>query len=111
MTKLRTLQAATVGMVACFSLGLQGAANAVSAGDTSATAHPSGCSNGLYENGWHVICSKSNGGQYRAWVRCLPLNGGPKVERDAATWKSSGMSIVSCPPLTQVDTGGMWTRG
>jgi hypothetical protein len=111
MKKFWTLQAAAVGVAAFFSLGIPGAAAAIPAGEVSITAHPTGCSDGPYENGWYVTCSKSNGGQYRAWVRCFALNGGPKVERDAAIWKSSGRSIVSCPPLTQLDTGGMWTRG
>ncbi|QIJ65101.1 hypothetical protein [Streptomyces sp. JB150] len=110
MKKLK-LQAAVMGVAACFSLGLQGAANAVPGGDVSVMAHPTGCYDGLYDNGWYMSCTKSNGGQYRAWVRCIPFNGGPKVERDAAVWKSSGLSIVSCPPLTYVETGGQWTRG
>lgn len=109
--KMLKLQAAVMGVAACFSLGLQGTAHAVSSGEASVTAHPTGCSNGAASNGWYVICSKSNGGQYRAWVRCLALSGGPKVERDATVWKSSGHSIVSCPPHTMAETGGMWTRG
>jgi hypothetical protein len=111
MKKLRKLQAAAVGVAACFSLALPGAADAVSAGEVSVRAHPTGCSNGIYDNGWYAKCNKSNGGEYRAWVRCLPLNGGPIVERDAPTWRSSGLSKVFCPPLTMVENGGMWTRG
>lgn len=102
MRRLWKLPAVAVGVAACFTFGLQGTASA---------AHPSGCSDGLYDNGWHVVCKKSNGGKYRAWVRCIPFNGGPKVERDAAIWKSKGQSIVNCPPLTYVETGGKWTRG
>ncbi|MDQ0958743.1 hypothetical protein QFZ66_002621 [Streptomyces sp. B4I13] len=111
MIRFWKLQAAAMGVAACFSLGLQGTANAGPAGDLSVKAHPSRCTDGTWDNGWYVVCGKSNGGKYRAWVRCLALAGGPDVERDAVVWKSSGQSIVSCPPFTQVKTGGMWTQG
>ncbi|MFI6703773.1 hypothetical protein ACIBJC_33375 [Streptomyces sp. NPDC050509] len=107
-----TIRLTVIGMTACLTLGLQGAANAApTSGDVSIKAHPTGCSNGVHEQGWSAICSKNNGGQYRASVRCLPFDGGRIVERDATVWKSSGLSIVYCPPLTTVVSGGFWTKG
>jgi hypothetical protein len=90
------------------AFGLQGVATAAPAG---ATAHPTQCSNGKYENGWSMHCRKSNGGAYRASVMCKPHNGGAVIERDATVWKTSGLSIVYCPPLTYVVGGSTWTRG
>lgn len=111
MKSWRKLQVATLAIAACLSIGLQGSANASSPGDTAIMAHPTGCSNGVYTNGWVAKCKHSNGGKYRAWVRCLPLGGGPMVERDAPRWISSGPSKVFCPPLTEVENGGIWTIG
>jgi hypothetical protein len=43
-------------------------------------------------------------------VTCFPFDGGPRVVRWASHWKSSGVSYVSCPPLTQVESGGFVTK-
>ncbi|BBC32481.1 hypothetical protein SGFS_037750 [Streptomyces graminofaciens] len=104
------------GMAACFILGLQGSANAARAEDTSAstemsiTAWPTGCSNGKYEDGWAAKCTDSNGGRYRATVTCKPDGGGPLIVRYPAVWKSKGLSIVYCPPLTLNISGGIITK-
>ena len=116
MKKSVSVLRAATGVVAFLALGLQGSAAASPstpsppAGERSASAHPTGCSNAKHGNGWRAICSNSNGGSYRASVLCRPLAGGAPVQRDPAVWKSSGISVVNCPPLTRVISGSFWTR-
>jgi hypothetical protein len=74
--------------------------------DVSVMGWPTGCGNGKYDNGWSAECSKSNGGSYSASAICRPYDGGPLVFRDAA-WRTSGVSYVFCPPLTQIQSGGI----
>ncbi|WP_159394807.1 hypothetical protein [Streptomyces sp. H-KF8] len=104
MKKSYSTLLAAMGIAACFTLGLQGTANA------APTAWPTGCSNGKFDNGWEARCSNSNGGSYKATVLCKPFDGGDLVVRDAGVWKTSGISYVSCPPLTGVNSGGIITR-
>ncbi|MFJ7422661.1 hypothetical protein ACIQXD_29275 [Streptomyces uncialis] len=95
-------------------LGFQGAASAAPgstpSGDVSVMGWPTGCSDVIAGNGWSVYCRNGNGGSYKASVICGPLDGGPKVTRDAVSWVRSGWSYVSCPPLTGVISGGFWSR-
>ncbi|GAB2901974.1 hypothetical protein GCM10027074_78600 [Streptomyces deserti] len=107
MKKMNSALLAAVGMAACFTLGVQGTANAAT---VSPTAHPTGCTSGKHDNGWSAKCSKSNGGHYKASVTCFPFDGGDRVVRWASHWRSSGTSYVSCPPLTQVESGGFVTK-
>jgi hypothetical protein len=107
MRKSSSKLLAAAGLAACLTLGVQGAASAAPAG---ATGWPTGCTNGKFDNGWEARCTKSNGGHYRANVTCRPEDGGPLVWREATVWKSSGISYVFCPPLTQVLSGGITTK-
>ncbi|NWF29228.1 hypothetical protein HW130_23730 [Streptomyces sp. PKU-EA00015] len=116
MKKLCSTLQVTMGIAACFTIGLQGTANAAPAeyvpasNDVSIMAHPTSCSNGQNQNGWEAHCRNSNGGSYKATVTCRPRAGGDLVIRDATVWKSSGLSIVFCPPLTAVVYGGIITK-
>jgi hypothetical protein len=104
MRKLYSALLASVGMAACFTIGLPGAANA------APTGWPTGCSYGQYTNGYEASCARSNGGSYKATVTCRPEDGGALVVRDAGAWRTSGESRVFCPVNTYVTTGGIITR-
>ncbi|MGW0710375.1 hypothetical protein ACWD4G_31220 [Streptomyces sp. NPDC002643] len=116
MKKKHSSMLAAMGMAACFTLGLQGTANAAStghasvSGDVSIMAWPTGCSNGKYGEGWEAQCRNSNGGHYKATVTCSPDSGGKAIVRYPSVWKSKGLSIVHCPPLTFVVGGGIITK-
>ncbi|AVH57398.1 MULTISPECIES: hypothetical protein [Streptomyces] len=103
------------GALAVSVLGLQGEAMAASTvGDISVKAHPSGCTYSKYNPDGHqgaiANCSKSNGGHYKAIVVCKRYLDGSKVTRESATWKSSGDSIVWCPPETFSVSAGVMTK-
>jgi hypothetical protein len=106
------------GMVIAGSATLGGASTAnaepradgIRSGSASVRAWPTGCTNGKFDNGWSAKCTHSNGGSYRATVICQPYGGGDKVWRDANVWRTSGISRVFCPPLTQVLSGGIESR-
>lgn len=100
---MRKLCTVLLAAMAVAVLGLQGTATAAPAG------WPTGCEDAKYDNGWYAACRQANGGRWKASVTCVPLHGGPDVTRDGA-WVTSGMSLVFCPPLTVVKTGGVWTR-
>ncbi|MGW0609684.1 hypothetical protein [Streptomyces sp. NPDC002788] len=115
-----TLLAAT-GMAACLTLGLQGTATAAPASpaghkmaseDVSIMGWPEGCTNGKYGNGWYARCTKPNGGSFKASVTCKPYDGGAPFDRWAGHWETSagGLSVVNCPPMSNVVTGGFVTR-
>ncbi|GAA4897996.1 hypothetical protein GCM10023237_15690 [Streptomyces coeruleoprunus] len=95
------LFAATVTAV----IGFQGSATA------AATGWPTGCQDYKIPmgNGWQAHCSNSNGGRYKATVKCVHWDG-QVIHRDAGTWVSSGPSVAFCPPTTFATSGGVWTR-
>lgn len=98
----------TGGLVAAFSLGIQGPA---SAAPTGATGWPTGCTySSNYDNGAMAMCSHSNGGHYKASALCVRLDGGGIVDTEPVVWKSSGWSYVWCPALTQFKSAGIVTK-
>jgi hypothetical protein len=91
--------------VAMATLGLQGTASATTAG------WPTGCSYGKYDiDGAWAECSKSNGGVYRAVVICKPLDGGLNINKEASVWKTSGVSLVFCPPMSVYQVAGITSK-
>lgn len=110
MKKRLSLLAAS-GILAFSSLAFQGVA---SAAVKAPTAHPTGCSAvEVYAETVGAECKRSNGGHYKAIAVCKAVVGGQVVTREAGVWKSSGMSIVHCPPGTYLTRDGMgyMTRG
>ncbi|TWD13166.1 hypothetical protein FB570_11993 [Streptomyces sp. T12] len=101
-------------LMAISVLGFQSTATAASAGPVTVTAHPSGCSYQTLvldgHRGASAQCTKSNGGHYKAIVVCRRVLNGDKVSREAAAWKSSGLSTVWCPPETIEETAGIMTK-
>lgn len=108
MKKLAVLMAAT-GMA---FIGVQGTANAAPApsGGTSVMAWPTGCLAQKMGNSAGAHCTNGNGGSWRAGATCAPLDGGPLITRDAASWVKSGWSFVACPPLTTLIDVSYWSR-
>ncbi|MEV5100049.1 hypothetical protein ACFC5H_35125 [Streptomyces rochei] len=102
------------GFLAASVLGLQGTASATSAGPSTVTAHPTGCSYKIASYDGHrgaeAECTRSNGGHYKAIVVCKRSLNGERVSREAGVWKSSGLSIVWCPPETVPETPGIMTK-
>lgn len=99
------------GLLAASLLGMQGTASASS---TTVDSHPTGCSyrkaNYDGHRGAEAECTRSNGGHYKAIVVCVRYLNGDKVSREAGVWKSSGLSIVWCPPETYAETAGIMTK-
>ncbi|SDE04054.1 hypothetical protein [Glycomyces harbinensis] len=121
MTKRRTISLAGIVLAIAFSLGVQGTAaasdtpapapSAVQAADEVGIAGwPTGCSYESWTNGTVASCDASNGGHYRALVRCRSWDSGAIIHRSALNWISSGDSYVFCPPRTSYLSSGIETR-
>jgi hypothetical protein len=102
---MRRVFAAFIAAAALSTFAVQGTAVA------AARAHPSGCKIGSNNvNGSFAKCDRSNGGKYKATVLCLPVDGGGPIHREAGVSKTSGYSVVSCPPRTTYMESGLLTR-
>lgn len=117
---------AAITMMVGLTFGLQSAASAAPANvaefvvaqanyeaaseDVSVKGWPTGCYYQKHGNGALASCSNSNGGSYKASVICTPYDGGDLIVRDATVWKTSGPSIVNCPPLSSFYSAGINKR-
>lgn len=94
------------GVLAVSPLAFQGTASA-----GTVRAHPTGCTAQKFlSDSVEATCSKSNGGHYKAIANCKVVVGGQEFSREAAVWKSSGLSIVHCPAGTYVISAGVMTK-
>ncbi|WP_165985066.1 hypothetical protein [Streptomyces sp. YIM 98790] len=78
-------------------------------GDISIMAHPTGCTYGKYTNGSSAECKQSNGGSYKAVVRCRTSDN-TIITREPELWRTSGISYVFCPPMTFYESSGIKTK-
>ncbi|MGW2668532.1 hypothetical protein ACWC5F_10730 [Streptomyces sp. NPDC001272] len=102
---MKKLSAVLLSAVAVAGLGLQGTATA------AATDWPTGCVDfkSPVGNGWAAKCSSSNGGHYKATAICERWDGG-LINVDAVAWNTSNYSYASCPPGTNIKSGGFISR-
>lgn len=100
------------GVMASFTLGVQGTASAATNEAATTLGWPTGCTYGDNgANGAQARCTNSNGGHYKATATCQPYSGGPAIYIDAKRWSSGGeWSNAYCPPLTAFIDAGILSK-